>query len=110
MEELHFVLPDAEDDVLRLLSTDLQLWVNLGSGTWPTIQQIKIENQTGEENILLGHESEWVEDEQDDEDDETESEVEDYSDPYEAFEDYADSYGGYDSPSSDEFTSFLSYI
>ena len=58
--------------MLRLLSTDLQSWVNLGRGTWPTIQQIVIENQTEEENILLGNESEWAEEDQVEEDEETE--------------------------------------
>ena len=58
--------------MLRLLSTDLQSWVNLGRGTWPTIQQIVIENQTEEENILLGNESEWAEEDQGEEDEETE--------------------------------------
>ena len=90
--------------MLRRLSADLQLWVNLERGTWPTIQEIMVENQTDEENILLGHESEWAEEDHVEEDEETESEDEDY-------EDYGDDmYGGYGSPSpydSDELRAFI---
>ena len=53
MRGLYFYIPGIEEDMLHLLSTDLQLWVNLGHCTWPTIQEIKIRGQAGEENILL---------------------------------------------------------
>ncbi|KAF8686922.1 hypothetical protein AX14_003756 [Amanita brunnescens Koide BX004] len=94
LEELRFILPDAGDDVLHLLSTDLQSWVDLRCGTWPTIQQIVIENQTEEENILLGNESEWAEEE---EVEETESEGEDDGIAYD------DAY----TPSPDEWEAFV---
>ena len=80
--------------MLHLLSTDLQSWVDLRCGTWPTIQQIVIENQTEEENILLGNESEWAEEE---EVEETESEGEDDGIAYD------DAY----TPSPDEWEAFV---
>ena len=80
----------------HLLSTDLQLWVNTGRGTWPTIQEIILKSQRDEVNILPGHESEST-----DEDHEVEyemqmdSEGEQHDDIYD--DDY-DMYGGYESP------------
>lgn len=72
LEGLFFILPDVEKDAILLLSTDLKLSVNLGRGTWPTIQHIMLQGQTVEENILLGREYEEGEDEM-----QTESEDED---------------------------------
>ena len=68
--------------MLRLLSTDLQSWVDLERGTWPTIQQLTLRGRGVEENILLDRESEWT-----DEDDVYDGDV------YDGY----DSYGGYDS-------------
>jgi hypothetical protein len=96
---LHFVLPDVEDEVPHLLSTDLQLWVNLGRDTWPKIEEVVLQSQTDEEDILRGYESESAEVDEVEEVEEVEmqmdSEDEHYNDFYD--DDY-DMYGGYESP------------